>query len=94
MIRLLFIAALLLNPAPSPAGPLVQAKVRQAKRLLSINSATIHELQELPGIGPVLAARIVEHRRLHGPFRRIEDVIIVRGMSAARFRRIAPLIRI
>lgn len=93
MTRLLILTALLLNPL-IPAGPLPQAEARQVKRPISINIATIPELQELPGIGPVLAARIVEHRCVHGPFKRIEDVIIVRGMSPARFRRIARLIRI
>ena len=63
------------------------------ERKININTAPASELQRLPGIGPVLAARIVEHRRRHGPFRRTVDVIIVRGMSAARYRRIAHLIR-
>ena len=49
---------------------------------------------QLPGIGPTYAARIVEHRRKHGAFKRPQDVIIVRGMSAKRYRRIALLIRI
>lgn len=60
---------------------------------INLNTATAAELEALPGIGKVLAQRIVEHRRLHGPFRRPADVIIVRGMSAARYRRIAHLIR-
>jgi competence ComEA-like helix-hairpin-helix protein len=60
---------------------------------LDINTATIEELVQLPGIGPVLASRIIEHRRKHGRFRRPQDIIIVRGMSAGRFRRIAHLIR-
>ncbi|MBK9314867.1 MAG: helix-hairpin-helix domain-containing protein [Acidobacteria bacterium] len=67
---------------------------QDARGKISLNTATAAELEALPGIGLVLAARIVEHRRVHGPFKRIEDVIIVRGMSAARFRRIARLIRI
>jgi competence protein ComEA len=51
-------------------------------------------LQRLPGIGPALASRIVEHRRKHGPFKRPQDVVIVRGMSAKLYRRIARLIRV
>ena len=43
---------------------------------------------------PALASRIVEHRRRHGPFKRPQDVVIVRGMSAKLYRRIAHLIRI
>ena len=46
----------------------------------------------LPSIGPVLAKRIIDHRRRHGRFRRPEEVIIVAGMSATRYRRIAHLL--
>jgi DNA uptake protein ComE-like DNA-binding protein len=49
---------------------------------------------QLPGIGQTFAARIVEHRGRHGAFKRPQDVIIVRGMSAKRYRRIAHLLRI
>jgi competence protein ComEA len=48
----------------------------------------------LPGIGPELAKRIVEFRRKHGPFKRPQDIIVVRGMSANRYRQISHLIRI
>ncbi len=61
---------------------------------LDLNRATTDELERLPGIGRVLALRIVEHRRKHGYFKRPEDIIIVRGMSARRYRVIAHLIRI
>lgn len=61
---------------------------------IDINTAPVEELQRLPGVGPTLASRIVEHRRRHGPFKRPQDVIIVRGMSAKLYRRIAHLIRI
>jgi len=61
---------------------------------ININTASASDLERLPGIGPVLAERIIEHRRLHGPFKRPQDLIIVRGMSAARYRQIAHLIRI
>jgi competence protein ComEA len=47
----------------------------------------------LPGIGPTLAQRIIEHRSKHGPFRRPQDVIIVYRMNARLYRRIAHLIR-
>lgn len=49
--------------------------------LLNINAATAAELEALPGIGEVLAARIVDHREVNGPFRRIEDLAEVDGIS-------------
>ncbi|MBL8170356.1 MAG: helix-hairpin-helix domain-containing protein [Acidobacteria bacterium] len=84
--------SLLLFFAPVSASASLAA--RQTDSRLNLNTATIAELTQLPGIGPALAARIIEHRRKHGPFKRTADVIAVRGMSARRYRRIAPLIRI
>ena len=66
----------------------------QGEERIDINAASVEELQRLPGIGPALASRIVEHRRRHGPFKRPQDVVIVRGMSAKLYRRIAYLIRV
>lgn len=61
---------------------------------LNLNTATAAQLESLPGIGPGLAHRILEYRRKHGPFKRSQDLIIVRGMSATRFRQLAPLVRV
>jgi competence protein ComEA len=78
---LLFVFCLLLLPAG-------------AQEQININTAPAAELMRLPGVGPTLAARIVEHRRKHGPFRRPQEIIIVHRMSARLYRRIAHLIRI
>ncbi len=65
-----------------------------AQSPVNLNTATVAELQGLPGIGPALAERIVAHRERHGRFKRPQDVVIVRGMSAKRYRRIAARVRI
>jgi len=52
---------------------------------VNINRATREELERLPGVGPALAQRIVEHRERHGPFRRVEHLLAVRGISERRF---------
>ncbi len=67
--------------------------VASVEERININTASTEELERLPGIGPALASRIIEHRRKHGSFRRPQDIIIVRGMSAKLYRRIAHLIR-
>ena len=59
---------------------------------VSINRATREELEKLPGIGPALAARIVEQRERYGPFRRAENLLLVRGISERRFRQLRPFI--
>ena len=76
-----------------PAAPIDLFQKEPSAERLNLNQATVDDLMRLPGIGPVLAQRIVEHRRKYGSFRRPQDVIIVRGMSARRYRRIANLIR-
>jgi competence protein ComEA len=51
-------------------------------------------LERLPGIGEGLAARIVEHRERHGAFRRIEHLIIVRGISERRFAELRAFVTV
>ena len=57
---------------------------------VSVNDASREELERLPGVGPALAARIVEHRERHGRFRRAEHLMLVRGVSERRFRLLRP----
>jgi len=67
----------------------------QSKRQpININTAPANELETLPGIGKGLAERIIEHREKHGPFRRPEHLIIVRGISDKRFRALRDLITV
>ncbi len=63
-----------------------------AAERLDLNRATASEIAELPGIGPQLAARIVEHRDRFGPFSDPREVLLVRGMSDARYRAIRDLV--
>ena len=48
---------------------------------MDINKATAKELATLPGVGPKLAERIIEHRKKHGPFRTLKDLAAVSGLS-------------
>ena len=75
---------LLLAPAFAQAPP----------QPVNLNTATAAQLETLPGIGPGMANRILEYRRKHGPFKRPQDLIIVRGISAKRFRLLAAWVRI
>ena len=74
-----------------PAQP--STHVNKATTPVSINLAPREELERLPGVGPALAARIVEHRERHGPFRRVEHLLLVRGISERRLRELRPLIK-
>ncbi|HEX6625454.1 MAG TPA: helix-hairpin-helix domain-containing protein [Pyrinomonadaceae bacterium] len=75
---------------PEPAPP--STHVNDATTPVSINLAPREELERLPGVGPALAARIVEHRERHGPFRRLEHLLLVRGISERRLRELRPFI--
>ncbi len=87
-----FLFSLGLISVTAPAAPSISHP--QNEERININTASVEELQRLPGIGPALASRIVEHRRRHGLFKRPQDIVIVRGMSAKFYRRIAHLIRV
>jgi competence protein ComEA len=55
---------------------------------IDVNRATSAELESLPGVGPSLAQRILDYRKEHGPFQRIEDLMNVQGIGEKNFLRI------
>ncbi len=61
---------------------------------LNLNTATAGEIERLPGVGPVLAERIITYREEHGRFRRAEHLMMVRGISDRKFREIRSLVRV
>lgn len=61
---------------------------------LDLNTADAAELDGLPGIGPVLAGRIVEHRRQHGRFRSIDELLSVPGIGPRLLERLRPAVRV
>lgn len=65
----------------------------QTEERININTASVEELKRLPGVGQKLAERVIAHRAKHGAFKRPQDIVIVRGFSAKRYRQIAHLIR-
>jgi competence protein ComEA len=69
-------------------APTTVAVATPSARRVNINTATALELEALPGLGKVLAERIVAHREQNGPFRRAEHLMMVRGFSDNKFRAI------
>ena len=61
---------------------------------VNVNTATAVQLEALPGIGPVLARRIVEFRSRHGPFARLEDLLQVQGIGPRLLERLRPLVTV
>jgi competence protein ComEA len=61
---------------------------------VNVNTASVTELERLPGIGPSVAARIVEHREQNGAFKAAEDLMLVRGVGEKTFERIKPYVAV
>lgn len=73
---------------------LATSAVSMGKDKININTATIQELQTLPRIRSKTARSIIHYRNLHGPFRSIEEIMNVPGISAKAFYRLKDLITI
>jgi competence protein ComEA len=73
--------ALSVTPAPMP-------------QRLDVNRASAEDLQQLPGIGPVLAQRIVEWRRTHGAFKQVDELNAVKGIGNKKLQQIRPLVMV
>jgi competence protein ComEA len=83
-------------PGSTPRVPLPDAgdaaNAEEARVRININTATSEELEALPGVGEVIATRIVAYREQHGPFRSVDDLIHVEGISDRAIDRIRELV--
>ena len=78
------------TPSTSPTGqsePLGDGKI-------DINNATVVQLDMLPGIGEVIAQRIIDYREENGPFTKIEDIKNVSGIGDKKFEQIKEYIKV
>jgi competence protein ComEA len=62
--------------------------------LVNINTATLEELDTLPGIGPITAQKIIDYRESNGPFKKIEDIQNVSDIGLVTFEKIKDLITV
>lgn len=60
--------------------------------LVDLNDGTPEEFERLPGIGAILAGRIIAHRASHGAFRRVEDLVLVPGIGKKRLQQLRSLV--
>lgn len=73
------------SPAPTPTSSAVAPTAR-----VDLNAATYNDLVKLPGIGPVMAKRILEFRATQGRFKRLQDLRKVKGIGAKTYEKLAP----
>jgi comEA protein len=77
-------------PATQPTVP----SEPTASGLININTATLAQLDSLPGIGPVLAQRIIDYREAHGPFTSLSQLTLVEGIGQKKLEAALDLITI
>lgn len=61
---------------------------------VNLNTATAEQLDTLPGVGPATAQSIITYRQQHGGFRRVDDLLDVRGIGDARMEQLRPLVTV
>ncbi len=61
---------------------------------VNLNTASIAQLETLPGIGPNTAKSIVDFRKRSGPFQRIEDLLAIKGISKSKLEKLRPYVTI
>jgi len=66
----------------------------QEAQKVDLNRAGQEELESLPGVGPHLAAQIMEYREKLGPFQRVEDLMNVRGIGEKKFEQLRDLVKV
>ena len=89
-------------PSPIPQPPVIpqsQGRIKDVPRppvpsALDVNLATEEDFERLPGIGPVLARRIVEYRKTRGAFQDIDQLRRVKGIGKKTFERIHSLVTV
>lgn len=78
---------------PGPGNVGAHTSPGEPDGLISLNHASATELEALPGVGPVLAERIVAHRESSGPFREVEDLLQVAGIGEAKLASLRDLVQ-
>jgi competence protein ComEA len=82
------------RPVSGASGVATVEPPATTQAAININTATTTELDALPGVGPAIAARIIEHRELNGPFRTVDDLEAVSGISQRMVNEMRHLITV
>jgi competence protein ComEA len=81
------------QPAAAAAQPPPASSTTSAA-VININTAAAKDFEGLPGVGAKMAARIIEYRDKNGPFKKVEDLMNVRGIGEKNFLKLKPRLAI
>ena len=80
-----------ISDTPKETAPkATQPKKEEVTFPVNINTATARELDALPGIGEVIAQRIIDYRNAHGPFQSVDELINVKGIGEKKLADLKP----
>ena len=85
------LTAMLVLAAPTTSARQAD-KAGGATAALNLNSATLEQLQALPGIGPKTAQLIVEYRQKSGGFKKVEELMNIKGIGEKSFLKLKPMV--
>jgi competence protein ComEA len=94
LILLTSSAASIAAPAQQTAAPKAAPAASALAAPINVNTATAAELEKLPGVGPAMALRIVEYRQKNNGFKKLEDLMQVKGIGEKTFLKLKPLVTI
>lgn len=86
------VITVLLTPPFTLSSLHAQEQTAVQKTTINLNTATLDQLMTLPGIGRKTAERILEHRTKTGGFKKIEELMNVKGIGEKSFLKIKPLV--
>ncbi|HEX7594116.1 MAG TPA: helix-hairpin-helix domain-containing protein [Anaerolineae bacterium] len=81
-------------PTTPGKGAPASAATKTPLGIINLNTATLEELDVLPGIGPAIAQRIIDYRNQNGAFKQIDDLKKVRGIGDALFSQIKDMVTV
>ena len=94
VLAVLAVAGTCLTGNLAYAAPNKDVKIENSAKVVNVNTATSEELQTIRGIGPAIAGRVLEYRKEHGRFEKVEDLAKVHGIGEAKLQRIKTQVSI